>query len=479
MLHHYKSLFPNKVITRSKILPSIKISAAILLLIFSKSITSAQTISISGTIHDDGNGSRNGIMDGPGISSVFGQQLYVYAIDNSSVIKAKDTVKSNGTYSLLANANTGYSISLSSSSYQINTSNPNIGLPGGYASTGEGTTGSVGDGVPDFSIAINSNSNLSMDFAVDARPAGLADTLNPPIHFDSIRRVIFTDSLFQGSDLEDGTYTPGLAGRSIDLYQATNGDSLFYNDTLILFSSSNTATRINNFHDSLLRFKTGPPSNSLTHQFGFSIVDNAGVPEQVPNTILINSPLPITLLSFSGSAQVEGTHLNWSTTSEISNTGFEIQRSMNGMDFEKIGWQASNSVSGTTNGLSNYEYLDGTILSMNNTIYYYRLRQIDRDGAYTYSPIISVNKSSTKSTDPVIYPNPASRQLTISNLSGTQINMNLVNNVGTIVYKHSVENGADSRLVIDLSTIPAGNYYLNIVIDGTRHITQSVLILNN
>lgn len=96
----------------------------------------------------------------------------------------------------------------------------------------------------------------------------------------------------------------------------------------------------------------------------------------------MSSLLPVELTEFYGKQLNNVVKLFWSTASEINNEFFEIQRSYDGIVYTKIG---SVQGKGNTSYTTNYEFIDNTI---NNTIAYYRLKQVDFDGAYKeYDPI--------------------------------------------------------------------------------------------
>lgn len=94
-----------------------------------------------------------------------------------------------------------------------------------------------------------------------------------------------------------------------------------------------------------------------------------------------NGTLPVELISFEASNNNGNCKLNWSTATELNNDGFEIERSYNGVDFEVISFVEGN---GTTNEVKNYQFLDKEVAAAA----YYRLRQIDFDGAFEYSPTV-------------------------------------------------------------------------------------------
>jgi hypothetical protein len=78
--------------------------------------------------------------------------------------------------------------------------------------------------------------------------------------------------------------------------------------------------------------------------------------------------IPVTLLSFEAKANNKNILLNWSTATEINNKGFVIERSLNGIDFEKIGWMDGKL---NSNQVTNYSYTDNFVQP--NIVYHYRL----------------------------------------------------------------------------------------------------------
>lgn len=115
--------------------------------------------------------------------------------------------------------------------------------------------------------------------------------------------------------------------------------------------------------------------------------------------------LPIELLDFEASRKNNRADvvLTWQTLSEINNKGFDIEMSSNGLDFEKTGF-----VEGLGNSLKikNYEFSIHNIESA-----YYRLRQIDFDGSFSYSPIRFV--AGLEEANIKIFPNPTRDKLSI------------------------------------------------------------------
>ncbi|MFL5753215.1 MAG: T9SS type A sorting domain-containing protein [Bacteroidia bacterium] len=122
-----------------------------------------------------------------------------------------------------------------------------------------------------------------------------------------------------------------------------------------------------------------------------------------------NAVLPVELISFKGSRSTNHNLLEWQTASEHNSAYFEVQSSENAIDFNPIG---TKNAAGNSNSLVNYTFKDYQFYS---PVTYYRLKQVDIDGQYKYSKIISVdNLDNTSSfTFDGIFPNPANTQATI------------------------------------------------------------------
>ncbi len=100
--------------------------------------------------------------------------------------------------------------------------------------------------------------------------------------------------------------------------------------------------------------------------------------------IYSSTPLPITLLNFTVYPVGDNAQLNWTTSMEENNKGFEIQRSSNNADWNVIGFVNG---AGNSETQRNYQYLDPNLAA---GTYYYRLRQVDLDGHSQFSKTVPV-----------------------------------------------------------------------------------------
>jgi hypothetical protein len=124
---------------------------------------------------------------------------------------------------------------------------------------------------------------------------------------------------------------------------------------------------------------------SITDNNGCTNTAAPGVPLQTLNVTSVDcNTLPVSLLNLSATPKDNTITLRWSTASEINNLGFEVQRSTS----SNGGWSAIGFVNGAGNSFStrNYSYVDEK-LSSNR--YYYRLKQVDIDQRFEYSPVVS------------------------------------------------------------------------------------------
>jgi hypothetical protein len=176
--------------------------------------------------------------------------------------------------------------------------------------------------------------------------------------------------------------------------------------------------------------------------------------------------LPITLIAFTGIKNNEGNLLSWTTASEQGNKYFEIERSTNGISFEKAGVVRGN---GTTSSIHNYIFLDKNPSSQKS---YYRLKQVDLDGKFEYSKIISVNNQPGQSYH--VLQNPVKERLIISTPSRfpDKTTVQLLDISGRIMPFSFQQTG--NRISGTLNGIHAGLYIVK-VIDGTEVFSIKIL----
>ena len=171
---------------------------------------------------------------------------------------------------------------------------------------------------------------------------------------------------------------------------------------------------------------------------------------------LSSGALPIELISFDlKNLKNNAIQLFWSTSSEINNKQFEIQRSDNTINWETIGVVESE---GNSSLLTQYDFIDYSPL--NNTSYY-RLKQIDFDGQFTYSKIESISLFG-KNNIISLYPNPTSNNITFENDINIEVNeISIYNTLGQNITSRIEINQVSRKIVkLNVSNLENGLYFL-------------------
>ncbi|MBL0049010.1 MAG: T9SS type A sorting domain-containing protein [Bacteroidetes bacterium] len=173
-----------------------------------------------------------------------------------------------------------------------------------------------------------------------------------------------------------------------------------------------------------------------------------------------NDPLPVEMLSFKGKAKEEYNELYWVTAAESNNSGFEVERSASGFDWEKIGFVAG---AGNSVSIKTYAYQDKNITLDG---YYYRLKQIDFNGKYSYTKTIYISRNA-KATSLIksIFPNPFNTLVNVSfqEQISAELHVSLMDLTGKALFT-KVYPSKNQDYLIDFSSIslPDGNYLLHL-----------------
>lgn len=247
------------------------------------------------------------------------------------------------------------------------------------------------------------------------------------------------------SSVTNGPLT-ALAGGGLYIYGAsalfpTNGNNNnFWVD--VIFAANNYTFNLTSVKDALECTNTGSPN-----------LQTLNVTSGECGT------LPVSLLSFSATPANNNVTLRWSTSSEINNLGFEIQRSIDGSG----GWTTLGFVNGAGNSSTtlNYSYVDENLAASR---YYYRLKQIDIDQRFAYSPIVSAVLDGKKTFQlEQNFPNPF-RNETIIRFTlpvKSKVNLSLFDMNGRLVKVLVNESKESGTHAVSLSSgmITSGMYY--------------------
>jgi hypothetical protein len=207
---------------------------------------------------------------------------------------------------------------------------------------------------------------------------------------------------------------------------------------------------------------TGQVSISNTSQFTHWTI--------VSNTV----GLPISLDKFTATIQENTVLLNWSTITEINNDYFTVEKSKDAQTFEPI---ATIQGAGTSSSLQTYHYTDEVLLP---GISYYRLKQTDFDGKFTYSSIESVNNSPASKNGiniRSISPNPVLDKVNIAfglALKG-KVSVRVLTTQGRLVREFETDSEAGSQtLELNLSELKSGTYVLSLT-SNSMTVTERII----
>lgn len=164
--------------------------------------------------------------------------------------------------------------------------------------------------------------------------------------------------------------------------------------------------------------------------------------------------------------------MDWVTLSESDNAFFEVQKSEDGIDFRPI---AEVEGAGTSTEIHTYTYLDKSEMYPTN---YYRLKQVDFNGAYSFSEVISLNLSNLVRNDLVLFPNPASKSIRISlvdNENGGQYRLVIRDMQGRAIREERIELENQQYYSVDIIPFSAGVYQIEMVSSkGVRRYARFV-----
>lgn len=178
--------------------------------------------------------------------------------------------------------------------------------------------------------------------------------------------------------------------------------------------------------------------------------------------------IPVTVIDFVGQKNSASVLLKWYATYETKFKQFNIERSIDGTNFNKIG-----EIEGRN--LSNYSFIDNNL--PNGSITYYRLKMIDIDGKSDYSKTIAVRLNNNFS-NALIYPNPTAGGLTIKLLQALESNsvLQITDITGRKLKQQNINAGLVS-IPVDVKMLLPGRYFIKIY-NNTQLVNQSFVKIN-
>jgi hypothetical protein len=181
--------------------------------------------------------------------------------------------------------------------------------------------------------------------------------------------------------------------------------------------------------------------------------------------------LPVTLSEFKIVSKTDGVTLSWKTATEVNSSHFEIERSIDGKTWSTKG---SVNAAGNVSVDQNYSFIDAVPENGTN---YYRLKIVDTDNRFEYSPVKSVSFSAT-SLNVFAGPSPAHSYLNVNvNTPGNEpYRLRLINRSGQVVLDQKFA-ASNNRLQLSVSNYSDGTYFLEVTnSSGARQINKIMIV---
>lgn len=186
--------------------------------------------------------------------------------------------------------------------------------------------------------------------------------------------------------------------------------------------------------------------------------------------------LPVELTTFTANLNSHSVVLNWKTATEINNKGFEIERSINSVLWENVGFING---AGNSTSANNYSFTDASL--SNAGVYSYRLKQIDYNGSYKLSNTVEVNYTTPANFSLLQnYPNPFNPSTIISYSlpKATNVKLLVYNAIGQNV--KVLENGYKEAGIYNVSfnasELPSGLYFYKIEAGQFSQVRKMMLL---
>ncbi len=194
----------------------------------------------------------------------------------------------------------------------------------------------------------------------------------------------------------------------------------------------------------------------------FAVFDNLSIG---PVTI----PLPVDFIGLVAdrNTTTNSVDLKWDVSQEIDVREYQVERSLSGGTYEKVGTISAR-------GKSIYSFTDHSVPA--NTVFY-RVRSMDIDGRSKYSGVVRLNGDNSYSDKMMVYPSPATSEITVQHKQLTRDGRITINSLDGKVLKSVTPTNRSSHTPIDISNLRPGMYIVRLD-DGTGNV-QTVKVMKN
>jgi hypothetical protein len=183
------------------------------------------------------------------------------------------------------------------------------------------------------------------------------------------------------------------------------------------------------------------------------------------------NPVPVKWIDFTGQkVRNNAVKLNW-TVNEIDNHHYVVERSIDGVRFSSIGEVEASTLPGNEHS---YSFLDNNPFASKN---YYRIKQVDKNGSYSYSKIISVTIDESLGSW-VVYPNPTTDKVNLfCNANYNNMQIEVYDAIGKLIFSQTKEKANKGEVIsVSLNNLAKGVYSIKIQASNAATTTKKVLV---
>lgn len=327
-----------------------------------------------------------------------------------------------------------------------------------------------------------SNLALGMDLASSSNYVDITITFSAPVNNVTFNIADIDKSANNSNTYYDEVLVTGVNGGT----SVTNPTLAKLNGTLVNNTTDTVIISGNIAHSNTTSGRGGNTPSNGTDQNGtvtvnFGIVPLTSVTIRYRNTAgaqanpaqqaigigNINfqkaSLLPVILNNFSAALTNNEIELDWQTSQELNSDKFIVEKSTDGINWQTIAVVAAAKNSDIT---KNYSITDGQVLAIN----YYRLKEVDADGSYTYSKVVKITKAEKTDFSVKIFPNPVTATATVTTSSSVSktVHIGVFNSNGIQVKEitKQLTIGTNNIDIPAVSTLPNGMY--TVVMSGNN-----------
>ncbi len=251
---------------------------------------------------------------------------------------------------------------------------------------------------------------------------------------------------------------------------------LYFTNAEYTALQSNAASGVTGLNSLIIRKNNDPCSSNLVNTTTVNIIPTyaedfgtVGKMVQGENITSFSSfyigsdviVLPVHLVYFTGVLENNTTLLKWETTNETNASKYIVERSIDGYNFLRIG---SVDAKGNMLSATDYAYRDYDVMKQSSSVIYYRLRMMDKDGAFKYSDAVKILLP--YATGRVnLFPNPATEEVnvTINAPANGLAHWKLLDNSGRVMMQSTEQlRKGNNGFTINIGQLSTGVYYLQV-----------------